>query len=118
VSQGTEWDPDERIDSSRGTFDIENEGREGADRESGTAGLPSQDDVPEETLEEIERERAERLDPANRPDDTEVDNTGRTFDSGAGMYTDNPEYDESDRPFLTEEGKAPPKPSGEDPQST
>lgn len=118
MSQDSERDPDKRIDSSRGTFDIENEGQTGAERGSGTAGLPSKDDIPDETIDEIERERAERLDPANRPDATEVNNTGRTFDSGAGKYTDNPDYDESDRPFLTEEGKAPPKPSGEDPQST
>ena len=118
MSQNTEWDPDERIDSARGTYDIENEGREGADRESGTAGLPGKDDVPEETIEEIERERAERLDPENRPDDAEVDNSQRTFDSGAGLYTDNPDYDESERPFVTEDGTAPPKPSGDGAKST
>lgn len=110
MSQGTERDPDKRIGSNRGTFDIAHEGVTGAERESGTAGLPSQDDVPEETIEELERERAERLDASNRPDEAEIDNTGRTFDSGAGRYTDDPDYDENDRPFLTEEGEAPPKP--------
>jgi hypothetical protein len=103
VSQHVERDPDKRIDSDRGTFDIENEGTTGAERESGTAGLPRQDDVPDETVEEIERERSERLDPQNRPDEAEVDNTGRTFDSAVGKFTDSEGYDESDRRFPTDE---------------
>ncbi len=73
-------------------------------------GTERDPDVPQETLEEIERDRAERLDPANRPEDAEVDNTGRTFDSGVGMFTDSEDYDEDDRPFVTEEGTEPPKP--------
>ena len=66
-------------------------------------GIERDPDVPQETVEQIERDRAERLDPANRPEDTEVDNTGRTFDSGAGKFTDSEDYDENDRPFVTEE---------------
>jgi hypothetical protein len=111
-------DPDERIDSDRGTYDIESDGVPAEERESGTAGLPDKDAVPDETIEEIERERAERLDPENRPDDAEVDNTQRTFDSGAGKFTDADDYDESDRPFLTEEGVAPPAPDKDNPQNT
>ena len=114
MSQGIERDPDQRIDGDRGTFDIERDGVPAEERESGTAGLPTADDVPEETVEEIERERAERLDPDNRPEDAEVDNTGRVFDSGAGKFTDNEEYDENDRPYVTEEGVAPPKPDGQE----
>ncbi|MCW2815537.1 MAG: hypothetical protein JWN84_2992, partial [Nocardioides sp.] len=30
----------------------------------------------------IEEERQQRLDPANRPENAEVDNTGRTFEDG------------------------------------
>ena len=112
MNQQIERDPDKRVGTGRGTFDIENDGQSGAERGSGTAGLPTQDDVPQETVETIEKERAERLDPDNRPDDAEVDNTDRTFDSGAGKYTDSEDYDENDRPFVTEEGVAPPKPSG------
>jgi hypothetical protein len=104
VSQHIERDPDKRIDSDRGTFDIENQGATGAERESGTAGLPRQDDVPRETIEEIERDRSERLDPAHRPDQAEVDNTGRTFDSEAGMFTDSEGYDEAERRFPAEDG--------------
>ena len=42
----------------------------------------------EETKREIEAERKRRLDPANRPEGAEVDNTGRTFDVERGEYTD------------------------------
>ncbi|HWM73182.1 MAG TPA: hypothetical protein VNQ53_05550 [Nocardioides sp.] len=117
MSQGTERDPDKRIDSDRGTFDIQSDGQSADERESGTAGLPTEDDVPQETVEEIERERAERLDPDNRPEDTEVDNTDRTFDSGAGMFTDNENYDEAERPYVTEDGTEPPKPEEPGPSS-
>lgn len=37
---------------------------------------------PPEEIEKIEAEREERLDPANRPDNAEVDNTDRTFEDG------------------------------------
>lgn len=118
MTQGIERDPDKRIDSERGTYDIEHDGVSGDDRQSGTAGLPTQDDVPAETVEAIEKEREERLDPENRPDGTEIDNTGRTFDSGAGKFTDDDEYDSSERPFVTEEGVAPPAPDEDNPQNT
>jgi hypothetical protein len=35
-----------------------------------------------EEIEQIEAERRERLDPANRPENAEVDNTQRTFEDG------------------------------------
>lgn len=66
---------------------------------SGDAGLPDADDVPQEDIDEIEEERQERLDPENRPDNAEIDNTDREFDSDAGMFTDNPDYNESQKPF-------------------
>jgi hypothetical protein len=49
---------------------------------------------PEDEVREIEEERERRLDPDNRPDDAEVDNTERTFDSDTGLFTDSEEYDE------------------------
>jgi len=36
----------------------------------------------EDEIQEMEDERERRLDPENRPDYTEVDNTGRTFEDG------------------------------------
>ena len=97
-------EPEERIDESRGTFDLHNDGIPAEERQSGTAGLPAEGDVPPETIESIEQERAERLDPEHRPANAEIDNTGRTFDAGTGKFTDNPEYDESERPYADESG--------------
>jgi hypothetical protein len=50
---------------------------------------------PDDEVREIEDERERRLDPDNRPDDAEVDNTERTFDSDTGRFTDSEAYDES-----------------------
>lgn len=110
MNQDIERDPDKRVGTGGGTFDIGSDGESSDKRASGTAGLPTHDDVPAETLESIEKERAERLEPDSRPDQAEVDNTERTFDSGAGQFTDSEGYDENDRPFVTEDGTAPPKP--------
>lgn len=94
------FSPDERLDSEdRGTYDLENDGVPEEERESGTAGLPDKDNVPEETIESIESERKERLSPDNRPDGAEVDNTGRTFDADAGKFTDSDGYSEDDKPY-------------------
>lgn len=48
---------------------------------------------------EIEEERQERLDPDNRPDNAEVDNTDRDFDPEKGMFTDAEGYDEAEAKF-------------------
>ena len=101
--------PDERLEdvgTNRGTYDLPEPGE--GQRESGTAGLPDEDEVPDETIEEIDTERAERLDADNRPEGAEVDNTQRTFDAGAGMFTDTPDYDENDRPYAADEDDAGP----------
>jgi len=49
--------------------------------------------------EEVEAERAERLDPDNRPEDAEVDNSDREFDEEKGMFTDSPGYEEAEEKF-------------------
>ena len=64
-----------------------------------TGGLPDAEDVDQSEIEEIEAERERRLDPENRPDNVEVDNTQRTFDEEAGMFTDSEDYDESHKPY-------------------
>lgn len=56
------------------------------------------DQVPEETLQAIEEERRRRLDPQNRPDNVEIDNTDREFDTAHGRFTDT-EVDEELGPF-------------------
>jgi hypothetical protein len=93
------FSPDERLDEKSGTYDIEADGVPEEERESGTAGLPDKDNVPEETIESIEAERQERLDPENRPDNAEVDNSERTFDADAGKFTDRDDYSEDDKPY-------------------
>ena len=54
-----------------------------------------------EAIAQLERERAERLDPANRPANAQVDNTQREWVSDAEDFRDNleghpPERDEGD----------------------
>ena len=44
----------------------------------------------------MEEEREKRLDPDNRPEGAEVDNTERTFDVDRGQFTDSEDYDESE----------------------
>jgi hypothetical protein len=65
-----------------------------ASAEEGTAGSadPSktfkENPPDEEEQQEIEETRAERLDPENRPEGSEVDNTGRTFDEDEWKFED------------------------------
>ena len=51
------------------------------------------------SVAEIERDRAERLAPENRPENAEVDNSGRVFDEEKAMFTDEPGYDEAPKVF-------------------
>jgi hypothetical protein len=47
---------------------------------------PTGTELTDEELEQLEREREERLDPDNRPVNAEVDNTGRQFDVERGEF--------------------------------
>ena len=60
------------------------------------------EEVPEETVQAIEEERQRRLDPENRPDNVEIDNTDREFDTTHGRFTDT-EVDEELGPFADPE---------------
>ena len=51
------------------------------------------------TEEEIEAERQQRLDPENRPENAEVDNTQRTFDHERGQFTDSETFDQAEPRF-------------------
>ena len=55
------------------------------------AGLPDADEVSDQTKEELEQERQERLDPDQRPEGAEVDNAVRTFDPEARPVHRRPE---------------------------
>ena len=48
---------------------------------------------------EIEEVRQQRLDPDNRPDNAEVDNTDREFDAEKGLYTDSEGYEQAEAKF-------------------
>ena len=73
-----------------------------AEEETGTR-QPGADPADEE---EIEADRQERLDPDNRPDEVEVDNTDRDFDPEKGLFTDSEGYEQADEKFppLGEQG--------------
>jgi hypothetical protein len=49
--------------------------------------------------EEIEADRQERLDPDNRPDGAEVDNTDRQFDAEKGLFEDSEGYERAEERF-------------------
>jgi hypothetical protein len=68
------------------------------DEESQDSGTRQPGADPEDEAE-IEREREQRLDPENRPDGVEVDNTEREFDPQKGMFTDTEGYDEAEKKF-------------------
>ena len=80
---------------------------EGDDSDEGDEGHGTrQPGADPEDEEEIEEEREKRLDPDNRPDDAEVDNTDRDFDPKKGMFTDADGYDQAEEKFpdLGEQG--------------
>ncbi|WP_310964454.1 hypothetical protein [Nocardioides terrisoli] len=71
-------------------------------RPTGTSSEQFTEQPSDEDAERIEAERQDRLAPENRPENAEVDNTGRTFDTEAGMFTDAEGYDElseEDKPY-------------------
>jgi hypothetical protein len=59
-------------------------------------------ELSQEQIDAIEAEREERLDPDNRPENAEVDNTDRDFDTTTGQFTDH-EPDPDLGPFEDQE---------------
>jgi hypothetical protein len=59
-------------------------------------------EVSDDERGQIEQERQERLDPDNRPENAEVDNTQRDFDTEHGEFTD-ADHDEQLGPFSSDE---------------
>ncbi|WP_299049881.1 hypothetical protein [uncultured Nocardioides sp.] len=53
------------------------------------------------TVEEVEADREERLDPDNRPDGAEIDNTDRTFNEETGMFEDSEGADDAEPVYRT-----------------
>ncbi len=74
------------------------------ERAGRSQGIDPQAVPDEETKEEFEEERQRRLDPENRPDNVEVDNTQRDFDVDRGMFTDRDEYaEDAPKPYADPE---------------
>ena len=65
-------------------------------------GIDPQKEPDDETKQEMDAERERRLDPDNRPEGAEVDNTERTFDHDRGQFTDSEDYDENEPPKFTD----------------
>jgi hypothetical protein len=81
-------DPDEKAphdDSSGGDDPAAEEGRAGS---SDPSQRFRENPPDEEEQQEIEEERKRRLDPENRPEGAEVDNTPRTFDADEWKFDD------------------------------
>ncbi|GAB3991497.1 hypothetical protein [Nocardioides marmoraquaticus] len=75
------------------------------ERAGRSQGIDTESEPDEDTKQEMEEERARRLDPDNRPDGAEVDNTQKDFDVDAGMFTDSDDYDPDHTPYAEDEGE-------------
>lgn len=65
-------------------------------------GIDPSAEPDDQTKQEMDEERERRLDPENRPDNAEVNNTERTFDHDRGQFTDSEDYDENDEPKFSD----------------
>jgi len=72
------------------------------ERAGRSLGIEPNKEPDEDTKQEMEEVRKERLDPDNRPEGAEVDNTDRTFDVDRGQFTDSEDYDESAPPEFSD----------------
>src|SRR3954447_3401924 len=107
---------DEKEASDEGGSILDDGGIDTDERAGRSLGIEPNAEPDEDTKQEMEEERERRLDPDNRPDGAEVDNTDRTFDVDRGQFTDSEEYDESEpAPFSDpEDPNNPENDSGDD----
>ena len=100
-------DSDTETDNDSTTDEGENFLEDGVDtdeRAGRSLGIDPKAEPDEDTKNEIEEERDKRLDPDNRPENAEVDNTPRDFDVERGLFKDSDDYDESEpAPFADPE---------------
>jgi hypothetical protein len=88
-------DTDQNTSDEGGSI-LDDGGIDTDERAGRSLGIEPEAKPDEETQKEIEGEREERLDPDNRPENAEVDNTPREFDVERGQFTDSEDYDESE----------------------
>jgi hypothetical protein len=96
---------DENTDSgNEGGSILDNGGIDTDERAGRSLGIEPDKEPDEDTKQEMEEVREERLDPDNRPDGAEIDNSDRTFDATRGQFTDSEDYDDSEpAPFTDAE---------------
>ncbi|ROR89890.1 hypothetical protein [Nocardioides aurantiacus] len=101
--QGESPDFDGDGHSEEGTI-LDDGGVDTDERAGRSQGIDTESEPDEDTKQEMEEERERRLDPENRPDNAEIDNTQRDFDVDRGKFTDRDDYDESDpAPYADEQ---------------
>ena len=83
-------------DGGEGGSILDDGGIDTDERAGRSLGIEPDKEPDDETKQDMEEERERRLDPDNRPDGAEVDNTDRTFDVDHGQFTDSEDYDESE----------------------
>ena len=91
--QGVETNPDDGKKSIEVDTDERLEGRD------------DEEDFDEIPVEELEKERDERLAPENRPETAEVDNSQRTFNPETGLFEDSDVEPPEGAPFATTEAE-------------
>ena len=96
----SEPDANDSTDSTGSTDEggsiLDDGGIDTDERAGRSQGIDVDSEPDDDTKHEMEEERDRRLDPENRPDGAEIDNTDRDFDVDKGMFTDNEAYDEVD----------------------
>ena len=105
MSDDSDTDTENKSDTEGGSI-LDDGGIDTDERAGRSLGIDPQAEPDEDTKKDMEEEREQRLDPDNRPDNAEVDNTQRTFDVDRGQFTDSEEYDESEPAPYVEIGRA------------
>jgi len=89
-------DDDDKGSGGEGGSILDDGGIDTDERAGRSLGIEPNKEPDDETKQDMEEEREKRLDPDNRPEGAEVDNTDRTFDVDRGQFTDSEDYDESE----------------------
>ena len=95
-------DDDDKGSGDEGGSILDDGGIDTDARAGRSLGIDPQKEPDEATKQEMDAERERRLDPDNRPEGAEVDNTERTFDHDRGRFTDSEGYDESEPPKFSD----------------
>src|SRR5690349_18167996 len=94
-AQMSDSENDAQDSGNEGGSILDDGGIDTDERAGRSLGIEPNKEPDEDTKQDMEEERERRLDPDNRPDGAEVDNTDRTFDHEHGQFTDSEDYDES-----------------------